>query len=287
MYDFLIVGGGPAGVSAALTAYNRNRSAMIISNPFRTNPLSRAQEVTNYPGVGPVSGAALLEGMYRQLKELNIPIVTQRAVQMMRLENRFACAVGADFYEGRTIILATGMTPRANIRGEAEYLGKGLSYCATCDGMLFRGKRVAVVGLAPDAAEEANFLASIGCSVYYFHKGTRPAALEASVSAYQAARYQILGDGTRVNGIEAEGFQYEVDGVFILRESLAADSLLAGVTMSEGHIVVDKSLQTSVQGAFAAGDCIGKPYQVAKAVGDGNVAALAADAWLREQDERS
>ncbi len=280
MVDILIVGGGPAGISAALTAHSRGRSVQVLSNPYETNPLARAVRVTNYPGMDTVSGQAMLEAMTGQLRSQDIPLAVCKVVQVLNMGERFVCAAGSEVYEGRSLILAVGHMPKASIEGESDYLGRGVSYCATCDGMLYRNRVVAVLGFGGEAPEEAAFLASIGCKVLYFGKKARPSNLPEGMEYRRAVQYRIQGDGSRVTAVEADGYLYPVEGVFLLRDSMVADSLLPGLSMHEGHILTDSSMAASVPGVFAAGDCVGKPYQVAKAVGDGNIAALSADRWL-------
>ena len=286
MYDILIVGGGPAGVSAALTARSRGRSVLVLSNPPRTSPLARARLVTNYPGMNAVTGLQMLDAMHSQLRAQDIPVAEGKVVQAMALEDRFLCAAGTEVYEGRSLILAVGAAPKRTISGEAEYLGRGLSYCATCDGMLYRGRTVAVLGFGAEAPSEAAFLASIGCRVLYFGTTAAP-PLPAGMEYRRAVQYTLQGDGTRVTGLVADGFLYPVDGVFLLRDSMAADSLLAGLDTDGGHIRTERDLRTSIPGVFAAGDCTGRPYQAAKAAGEGNIAALSADQWLAGKSERS
>lgn len=285
MYDILIVGGGPAGVSAALTAHSRGRSVLVLSNPIDSNPLARAELVSNYPGMPDVSGKTMLEVMTAQLDTAGIERAESKAVQIMALGDRFLCAAGSEVYEGRALILAMGHVPQKGLEGEQTYLGRGLSYCATCDGMLYRQKTVAVLGFGAEAPEEAAFLSGIGCKVLYFGRSPKPDRWDDAMEYRQAARYAIRGDGSRVTGLEADGSLYEVDGVFLLRDSVVADSLLPGLEMRDGHIAVDSTMAASVDGVFAAGDCVGKPYQVAKAAGEGNIAALSADRWLTAQGE--
>ncbi len=280
MYDLLIVGGGPAGVSAALTARSRGREVLVVTNPPRSSPLARAKLVTNYPGMDAVSGRQMLEAMHHQLRAQEIPLLEAKVVQILPAGDRFVCAAGSEVYEGRGLILTVGAAPRTSVEGEEAYLGRGVSYCATCDGMLYRNRTVAVLGFGGEAPEEAAFLAGIGCRVLYFAKGERPAALAAGMEFRRAVQYRIQGDGTRVTGLEADGYLYPADGVFLLRDSVAADSLLPGLEMDGGHIRVDATMAASLPGVFAAGDCVGRPYQVAKAVGEGNIAALTADRWL-------
>lgn len=280
MYDVLVIGSGPAGVSAALTARSRGRSVLVVGNDYHENPLAKAPVVDNYPGLPAVTGLALLEAMDNQLRQAEIPIEQKKIMQVMPMGDYFACAAGGDAYEAKSLILTVGQTPSSQLPGEFAYLGSGLSYCATCDGMLYRGKDVAVLGFEPSAAEEANFLAGIGCRVTFFGKRERPVDLRPEIPFQKARSFQVGGDGVRITHLTADGVDYSVQGVFILRAHVVADRLLAGIQMDGGHIVTDAAMATSVPGVFAAGDCLGKPYQIAKAIGEGNIAALSADRWL-------
>ena len=156
-----------------------------------------------------------------------------------------------------------------------------MSYCATCDGMLYRGKPVVVWGLAPDAAHEANFLAGIGCPVT-FVAAQRPPELNPAVAFVHGGVRQVLGTG-HVEGVLLTGQTIPCEGVFILRASIAPDSLLPGLATENGFVTVDRQMATNLPGVFAAGDITGTPLQVAKAVGEGLTAALSAARWLDRQ----
>ena len=158
MYDLLIIGGGPAGLSAAMTARNRNLSVCVICGGAADSALYKAGHVTNYPGVPDVSGPALLETMTQQARALGADILRERALSAMPMGKTFGVSAGKEFAEGRALLLATGIAQRGTFPGEAEFLGRGVSYCATCDGMLYRGKRAAVIGLAADAPELGQYL---------------------------------------------------------------------------------------------------------------------------------
>ena len=269
-FDILILGAGPAGISAALTARARGRTVMLLSNDPMESPLAKAKAVDNYPGLAGMSGKKLLTAMLSGLSEQEIPVVTGRAQAIMPLGDAFMVSAGQEVYTARSLILANGMALARPYPGEREFLGAGVSYCATCDGMLYRGRRVAVIGLATDAEEEAQFLRSIGCEAEYFDKN-------------RARAYEIKGDG-KVAALVADGVEYPVDGVFILRNTVASSVLLPGLEERDGHIAVDRAMRTSLPGVFAAGDCTGRPYQIAKAAGEGNIAALSADAYLKEKN---
>ena len=153
-----------------------------------------------------------------------------------------------------------------------------MSYCATCDGMLYRGKPVAVVGRSPDAPEEANFLKNLGCQVTYLAP-KRPETLEADIPFVPTGTVSIQGQLT-VTGLTANGETIPCAGVFILRPAVAPTDLLPTLATANGAIQVDRSMATNLPGVFAAGDCTGAPYQIAKAAGEGQVAALSACAYL-------
>lgn len=266
--EILILGGGPAGLSAALTARARGRSVRVVTNPAGTSALWKAHRIDNYPGLVGMSGADMLEKMTAEVQGLDIPVVTGRVTGLMPFGKSFMVSAGMDVYTAAALILASGSAQPKAYPGEAELLGRGVSYCATCDGMLYRGKKVAVIGLSADAEEEADFLKGIGCEVLFFGKGS-------------AKSLSIRGEGS-VSALAADDTEYPVDGVFILRDTVASATLLPGLDLAENHIAVDRQMRTSLPGVFAAGDCTGRPYQIAKAVGEGNIAALSADAYIKE-----
>ena len=266
-YDCVIIGGGPAAVSAALTLRNRNKTVAIITGGVDDIPLSRSHRITNYPGMPDVSGRDMLEGMESQAVEAGTELIRGRATSVLNMGASFGVAVGSDFCEGRTVILCTGVKPGELFPGEKELLGRGVSYCVTCDGMLYRGKDVCLVGFTSDTEAEAELLRQMGCGVRLFTK--------------KGAGYAIEGD-ERVTGLRVGEEVYPCQAVFILRSGTAPDTLLDGLEMDGAHIRVGADMSASVPGVFAAGDCVGKPYQVAKAVGDGCVAALSAAKYLEE-----
>ena len=266
MYDIIMVGGGPAGVSAALTARSRGKSVLIISNPYEESGLYKAKLIENYPGMKSVSGADMLKLMYQQLEDAGIEVKNVRALTAMDMGGSFSVSAGQDYYQSRALIIATGIVQQSVYPGEAELLGRGVSYCATCDGMLYRNRNVAVIGLNSEAESEAEFLRSIGCKVEYFDRK-------------RAKKYEIRGDET-VKALVADDVEYPADCVFILRSTIAPTSFMAGLEISDNHIAADEACKTNIPGVFAAGDCIGRPYQVARAAGQGNTAALSACEYL-------
>ena len=276
-YDIIVLGSGPAGLSAAVTARGRNKSVLVIGNRWQDSPLARAERVDNYLGMPGITGMEMLEAFQRHAQEMGVEMVTGKVLSIMEWEG-FHLTVGSQVYEGSALILAPGVVRQAKFPGEETYLGRGVSYCATCDGMLYRNKPVAVVGRSKDAPHEAAYLKSIGCQVVYVAP-KRPDQLEEDIPFLQAAKLAVKGEQT-VTALEADGADIPVNGVFILREAVAPGDLLPGLTLEKGAIQVDRSMATSVPGVFAAGDATGAPLQVSKAVGEGLIAALSACEYL-------
>ena len=166
-FDILIIGAGPAGVSAALTACNRGKKTGVISNPPESSKLWLAESVSNYPGMSG-TGSDIVKAMRRQLEESDAEVIQGRALSVVPLGKTIGVAVGSEFYETRAVIVAAGISRRPICPGETEFLGRGVSYCATCDGMLYKGKTVAVIGDSEEARHDAQFLSDIGCKVLSF-----------------------------------------------------------------------------------------------------------------------
>lgn len=269
VYDVLIIGAGPAGVSAALTSINRGKKTAVISNDIETSSVYKAESITNYPGMPAVSGREMAEAFSAQLKASGAELIRGRALQVMPLGDTFGVAVGNDFYEGRTVIIAAGITREKLYPGESEFLGRGVSYCATCDGMLYRGKKVAVVGGGKEAYEDAEFLRGICGEVLHFPDN---------------GKYEIRG-GMKADTLAFKGEEFNVDGIFIIKDTVSVTKLVEGIEYRNGGISVDRNMQTAVPGIFAAGDCVGKPYQIAKAAGEGNIAALSACEYIDKKEK--
>ena len=266
----LVIGGGPAGLSASINVRARGRSALVVSNPLEENPLWRAEKVDNYLGLPGLSGAEMLAAMRRHAEQAGVEFLAGKVLNAVQMPDAWYVSVGPDMYNARAVVLAAGVARGKKFAGEAELLGRGVSYCATCDGMLYRGKPVAVVGYTDTARQEAEFLQKIGCSVTYFD---RPKQCE------------IRGDG-RVESVTCDGRTIPAEGVFILRPTMAPTELFPGLAVEQGYVTVDRRMATNLPGLFAAGDCTGGPLQVSKAAGDGLIAGQSAAAWAAAQERR-
>ena len=267
-YDVLVIGGGPAGLSAAVNVRARGRSVLVVSNPLEENPLWRAEKVDNYLGMPGLSGAEMLAAMRRHGERSGAEFLTGKALNAVRMPDAWYVSVGPEMYNARAVVLAAGVARGKKFPGEAELLGRGVSYCATCDGMLYRGKAVAVVGFSDTARQEAEFLRKIGCTVTYFD---RPRQCE-------------IQGRERVESVTCEGRTVAAEGAFILRPTVAPTELFPGLTAEQGYVAVDRRMATNLPGLFAAGDCTGGPLQVSKAVGEGLIAGQSAAAWAAAQE---
>lgn len=278
MYDIAVIGGGPAGLSAAVNARARNKSVLVVTNDYRESPLYKAEWVDNYLGMPGRTGPELLEAYHGHAEAMGTVFRAGRALNIMPMEGTNYIGIGSDMEEARAVILATGVSRGRKYPGEAEFLGRGVSYCATCDGMLYRNRPVAVVGLAPDAPEEANFLHGLGCRVTYVSPRA-PAGLDPAIPYVKAARMEITGSSA-VSALQADGREIPCDGVFLLRHAVAPTDLLPGLTLEGGYVAVDRDMRTSLPGIFACGDCTGEPLQLSKAAGEGLIAGQKAAEYV-------
>ena len=256
-YDLLVVGAGPAGLTAAIQARARNKTVLVVSNEPTASPLCKAPQMDNYPGIPHVTGLELVERMVEQAKELGAEFKIGRVLSLMPMGDTVMVSIGSDFAEASAVILATGVSRAAPLKGEEELLGRGVSYCATCDGRFYRGRPIVVAGNAPDLEEETEWLRSIGCAV----------------TSVRLPGLEILGD-SKVTGVRtAKGEEIPCDAVFLLRASIAPSQLAAGLELDGNYIRVNSRMATNLPGVYAAGDCTGQPLQLAKAVGQGQLAA--------------
>jgi thioredoxin reductase (NADPH) len=269
--DILVIGGGPAGLSAAVNARARGRSVLVVSNPLEENPLWPAERVDNYPGLRAGSGAELLTQLRRHAERSGAEFLTGRVLSSVRMPDAWYVSVGPDMYNAKAVVLAAGVARGKKFPGETEFLGRGVSYCATCDGMLYRGKAVAVLGYSDSARQEAEFLERIGCRVTYFD---RPRTCE------------IHGKET-VRSVTCDGETAEAACVFILRPALAPTDLFPGLETEKGFVAVDRRMATNLPGLFAAGDCTGGPLQAAKAAGEGLIAGQSAAAYVADLERQA
>ncbi len=277
-YELAIIGCGPAGLSAALNAKIRNRDFVLLGSEFCSPKLSKAPQVDNWLGFPEIGGEELRQRFLNHVKEKEIPIIKFKVTNIY--PGSPYTLIGKDqSFEADTVIIATGVSAGKLFSGEAELLGSGVGYCATCDGPLYKNKQVAIISYNQEGEDEANYMADICSKVYYIPYYKDILKLDPRINVKNGKVKKIIGERT-VEKLDLGEEQLLVEGVFILRETLPAEQLVPGLEMEEAAIKVNHKLETNMPGLFAAGDCTGQPYQLIKAAGEGGTAALHAVKYL-------
>jgi thioredoxin reductase (NADPH) len=300
IYDVLIIGGGPAGLAAAQYASRSKLKTIVIDKSMTAGALAYTGHVENYPGVpGPVSGRELLDLFRNQATTFGAEYVEAQVVGVNfsgEVKEVFTMEGG---YKGRSVIIATGsMGRKPSIKGEAEFLGKGVSYCAVCDAAFYKGKTVCVIGNSEEAIKEAGYLTRFAEVVYLI--SPTPQLKVADHPALEAQNLKVLlghtvtsiegGDTVeKINLVDAEKkeFQLAMAGVFVYMygSKPIVDFLYGAVPLTEEECIdTNRMMETSLAGVFAAGDVIcTEVRQVVAAVSDGAKAALSAEKFLHHR----
>lgn len=285
IYDAAIVGTGPAGLSAVLNLKIRGKTFLWLGSKDLSGKVTKAERIQNYPGMPDITGAELAAAYRCHMEAMDISITEETVNAILPMGGHYALMAGSEFYEARTVLLSTGIASAGVLPGEAALLGKGVSYCATCDGALYRGKTIAVIITAARFEHEVEYLAGMAEKVLLFARYKDCSIRLPNVTLSESAPAAIEGV-KRVEAVRCgDGSRQTVDGVFCLRESVALGTLLPGLVSEGAHIVVDRSMATNLPGVYAAGDCTGRPYQYAKAVGEGNIAAHSILEYLSEMEK--
>lgn len=280
-YDIAIVGSGAAGLSAALNAKIRNKKFIIFGNKNLSNKIVRAPKINNYLGFYGMTGPEIKEKFQEHLDYMGIEITEERVNNIYAMGDYFALMVNDKTYEASALILATGMEYTQPLKGEEEFIGRGVGYCATCDAPLYKEKVVTIIGYNKEAEEEANFVSELASLVYYVPMYKGPFELNGNIEVVEDKPVEIKG-GMKVDTLVLKDGELKTDGIFVLKDSISPGQLVPGLKITDGHIEVDRLMQTNIEGCFAAGDCVGKPYQYIKAAGEGNIATLSAASYLEK-----
>lgn len=303
-YSIGIIGGGPAGMSAAIYAARAGRTVVLFEGAACGGQMLLAHEIENYPGVAKAAGYALADQMMEQMKPLNISVVYGAVDAVALKEGVFTVRAGKKEFSVGAVIVAAGTERRTlDVPGEAEFLGRGVSYCAVCDGRFFAGKDVAVVGGGNTALGDALYLANICRSVTLIHRRDAFRADRILVDRLAGASNIRIVMNARVQSIEGDArvqtltltdtsdhgvsapMVLQADGVFVAVGSVPKLSLLSdveGVSYDpSGYMITDDRCRTGVPGLFAAGDVRSKTLrQIATAVSDGAIAGTEAVEYL-------
>lgn len=298
IYDAIIIGKGPAGISASIYLARSGKSVLVIGKD--EGALERSEKIENYYGFPEGIGGAELVGQgIAQAERFGVQLVCEEAVSLV-MEDSFVVRTSGEAtqgdstgeYRGKTILLATGKSRTAlRVPGFEELRGKGISFCATCDGFFYRGKKIALIGSGDYAAAEFGELLHFTKDITLLTNGamqtSRNFPSDIQIVAGKITGFESTGEGDakRLSGITIEGGTVlPVDGCFVALGTAGAAEFAAkmGIETSDGDIVVDGAFMTNMPGIFAGGDCIGGFLQVAKAVSDGALAAKAMISYLKK-----
>ncbi len=301
MYDIIVVGGGPAGLTAALYALRAEKTVLVLERLGIGGQIALSSRVENFPGVKSISGFEFAENLAGQVTDLGGKIKYEDVIAIKDGTVKTVVTDSAE-YEAKAVIVATGLKNRTlGVSGEEEMIGSGVSFCAVCDGAFYRGKTVAVIGGGNTAVEDAEYMSGIAEKVYIIHRRDKFRAEERLVKRLEKGRNvefvlnatveKFCGEG-KISGLDLVSTKdgtkrhIDVDGAFIAVGQIPQNDVLKGLIelSDEGYVASGEDCLTNVKGIFVAGDCRKKTIrQLTTAVGDGSVAALAACSFVDEE----
>ena len=275
--DLLIIGSGPAAWSCALTARQRNLNVVVAAAASATGWLQKAERIDNYPGMPQVSGKEMLRIFRQQAEDAGAHVMPHLARQIMSMgDSGYMTLVGNDIVESKAVVLAMGAVRPKLLPGEEDLLGMGVSWCGTCDGMFYRGMEVAVLSAWAGGVEEGEFLAGLARHVDYYFLARHDQPDSAPYTLCEGTPRELVRQEDGRIAVRTEKGEKVYDGVFIFRPAVAPDALLPGLELDGPFIRADRRMATNLPHVYACGDCTGHPLQIAKAVGEGNIAAISA-----------
>ncbi|MFX1312429.1 MAG: NAD(P)/FAD-dependent oxidoreductase [Promethearchaeota archaeon] len=298
IYDLIILGGGPAAIGCAIYAARFAMDILVIGKTFG-GLIATTHVVENYPAITSISGQGLMDMFKDHMNSLNIPYISDEIQTIDKIDDHFELHSFFQKFKAYSICIATGSERRKlGIPGENEYTGRGVSYCATCDGPFYKDKVVCVIGGSDSAAKEALFLAQNTQKVYIIYRGEEIRAEPINKQRvyendkieiiYKTNIFEIKGDNTVNSVIFDNGQEFKVDGVFIEIGSTPNSSLAQNIgvkTNDKGEIIINRKSETSVTGIFAAGDVADAPFkQAITGVSEGVIAAYSAFDYVKEMN---
>ena len=284
MYDVIILGAGPAGVSASLYTKRANKKTLIIYGKFSN--LNKAEKIDNYYGFeNGISGKELYEAGIKQAKNIGVETVEEEMLKIDINDGFFTVSTDTNKYEGKSIIIAIGAKKNTlNIDGIEKLEGKGVSYCAICDGFFYKNKDVVVIGSGNYAVSETNDLINIANKITILTNGEKAPEVRADNVEIVTKNIKEISGENRVEEVRFnDDTAIKADGVFITQGTAGATELAKklGLILKNGKIVVDENMKTNIDGIYACGDCTGGLLQVSKSVYEGTKAGLAVVDYLR------
>ena len=285
-YDLAIIGSGPAGLSAALNAKIRKKKFIIFGSNEISGKLAKAEKINNYLGFYGKSGSEVRDEFKKHLESMDISITEEKINNIYAMGDYYSLMANDKVYEATAVILATGVNFGKPFKGEEEFLGKGVGYCATCDAPLYKDKVVTIIAYNKHDEDEVNFVGTIASKVYYIPMYKEEVEVDDGIEIIHDIPQEIQGD-KKVQKLILKNSEIDTDGIFILRDSISPGQLVPGLEMDGSHVKVDRKMQSNLKGCFAAGDIVGTPYQYIKSAGEGNIAALSAVSYIDELKRKS
>lgn len=275
MYDVIIIGAGPAGVSAAVYAKRGALNVLVIAKD--TGTLEKAKKIENYYGFKSITGEELYRNGLEQLKHLNIELVKDEVVQL-NYTNKFEVTTVNNVFESKYVVLATGVSRNVpNIRGIKEFEGKGVSYCAICDAFFYRNKNVAVLGSGNYAIHEAEILKPVAKSVTLLTNNEKLVEnRDIDLNVNEKKIREVRGYDKVDEVVFDDDTKEKVNGIFVAIGTASTNDLARkiGARVGNNNIVVNENLETNVPGLYACGDCTGGILQISKATYEGTKVGL-------------
>ena len=281
VYDIAIIGSGPAGLEAAITAKIRKQEIILFGSKESSMKVAKAHTIQNYLGLPDIAGKDMAAAFLEHASSMGVEITEEQITAVYAMGESFMLQGASAMYEAKAVILASGVVAAKPYPNEERLLGAGVSYCATCDAALYKGKTAIIIGSSPKEEGEADFMSQYAAKTYYIPLYKDEVHVKPEVEVIREKPLEILG-GDKVEKLRTDKREIETDGIFVLREAVAPGQLVPGIETDGPHVKVNVDMSTSLPGLFAAGDIAGLPYQYIKAAGQGNTAALSAVAYLTE-----
>lgn len=287
-YDVIIIGAGPAGISASIYLKRANVNCLLLESEAPGGLLNKIHKIENYPGFTDDTGSILAFRMYSQVESLGIDLKIEKVINIKSTNGSYEVFTKNNTFVSKYIIIATGRTPKKlEVKNSEKYEGKGISYCAVCDGALYRNKDIAIVGGGNTAIDTANYMSNIANKIYIINRSSNLRAdqkgqeeikkLENVNVLYNTKLKDIIGDDTGVQGVVLEdGTEINLSGIFVCIGQTNNSAFYQNLNLKTDNkgIVVDKDLKTTANNVYACGDSISKDlYQVVTATSEGAMVA--------------
>ena len=302
MFDILIIGSGPSGMTCAIYGARMNLKVAIIERNAPGGQMVNTAKIENYPGFSSIDGDTLSMNMYEQMTNFGVEFIGEEVEKIEKIDNKFIVKTNYNVYDAKTVIIATGTKNRKlGVIGEDKFTGRGISWCAICDGSFYKGKEVIVIGGGNSALEEAIYLSSICKKVYIVHRRDEFRAdkmiienlekcknvsylLSKTITEFASDNGKNLTKVKLLNLKDNSEEWFNIDGVFEFVGQIPNSEIFKelGIVNEAGYIEVDKNYETKIKGLFACGDIIDKGVrQIATAVNDGAISALSASRYIK------